>query len=80
MIVIDGEKFLQYLIFSKHADDFTCGELKVAIEKCRIDVSLSGKIGKWNDRVGETAICGCCNRINNLYGDYCKWCGAKMEV
>ena len=36
------------------------------------------KTGHWIDADGDNAICGCCNRLNHLYGDYCKHCGAKM--
>jgi hypothetical protein len=38
------------------------------------------KTGHWIDDDGDNAICGCCNRLNHLYGTYCKHCGAKMEV
>ena len=37
------------------------------------------KTGHWIDADGDNAICGCCNRLNHLYGTYCKHCGAKME-
>ena len=37
------------------------------------------KTGHWIDKEEKTAICSCCNRNNLLYGDFCKWCGAKME-
>lgn len=36
------------------------------------------KTGHWIDDDGDNAICSCCNRLNHLYGDYCKHCGAKM--
>lgn len=36
--VIDADKFLAYLIFSKHIDGLTCGEVKEAIELCKVDV------------------------------------------
>ena len=38
MKVIDADKFLTYLIFSKHIDELTCGEVKEAIEMCKVDV------------------------------------------
>lgn len=38
MTIIDADKFLSYLIFSKHIDGLTCGEVKEAIEMCKIDV------------------------------------------
>lgn len=37
MTIIDAEKFLAYLIFSKHIDGLTCGEVKEAIEMCKVD-------------------------------------------
>lgn len=37
MIIIDEEKFLTYLIFSKHIDGLTCGEIKEAIEMCKVE-------------------------------------------
>ena len=38
------------------------------------------KTGHWRDKDDKSAVCSCCNRNNTLYGDFCKWCGAKMEV
>jgi hypothetical protein len=37
MTIIDADKFLAYLIFSKHIDGLTCGEVKEAIEMCKVD-------------------------------------------
>lgn len=37
MTIINAEKFLGYLIFSKHIDGLTCGEVKEAIEMCKVD-------------------------------------------
>lgn len=34
--------------------------------------------GHWIDKDDKSAVCSCCNRNNTLFGDYCKWCGAKM--
>lgn len=36
MKIIDADKFLVYLIFSKHIDELSCGEVKEAIEMCKI--------------------------------------------
>ena len=36
------------------------------------------KTGHWMGADGDNAICSCCNRLNHLYGEYCKHCGAKM--
>lgn len=38
MTIIDADKFLSYLIFSKHIDGLTCGEVKEAIEMCKVDM------------------------------------------
>ena len=38
MTLIDADKFLAYLIFSKHIDELTCGEVKKAVEMCKVDV------------------------------------------
>lgn len=38
MKLIDVDKFLSYLIFSKHIDGLTCGEVKEVIEMCKVDV------------------------------------------
>jgi hypothetical protein len=38
MTLIDADKFLAYLIYSKHIDGLTCAEVKEAIEMCKVDV------------------------------------------
>lgn len=38
MTLIDADKFLAYLIYSKHIDGLTCGEVKEAVEMCKVDV------------------------------------------
>lgn len=38
MTVIDADKFLAYLIYSKHIDGLTCGEVKEVVEMCKVDV------------------------------------------
>lgn len=38
MRLIDADKFLTYLIFSGHIDGLTCGEVKEALEMCKVDV------------------------------------------
>lgn len=38
MRIIDADKFLAYLIYSKHIDGLTCGEVKEVIEMCKVDV------------------------------------------
>ena len=38
MRIVDVDKFLLYLIFSKHIDGLTCGEVKKAVEMCKVDV------------------------------------------
>lgn len=46
-------------------------------------VTPQPKTGRWidaDDGYPFNAICSSCNRLNHLYGNYCKHCGAKMEV
>lgn len=38
MTLIDADKFLGYLIFSKHIDSLKCEEVKEAVEMCKVDV------------------------------------------
>lgn len=38
MRLIDADKFLGFLIFSKHIDSLTCKEVKEAVEMCKVDV------------------------------------------
>lgn len=38
MTLIDANKFLGYLIFSKHIDSLKCIEVKEAVEMCKVDV------------------------------------------
>lgn len=37
------------------------------------------KVGYWTLKDEELAVCPCCWKSNKLYGDYCKWCGAKLQ-
>ena len=37
MRLIDADKFLGYLIFSKHIDSLKCKEVKEAVEMCKVD-------------------------------------------
>lgn len=36
MRIIDADKFLEYLIFSKHIDNLKCDEVKKAVEMCEV--------------------------------------------
>lgn len=38
MTLIDADKFLLYLIYSKHIDGLTCEEVKKAVEMCEVNV------------------------------------------
>jgi hypothetical protein len=38
MRLINADKFIAYLIYSKHIDTLTCGEVKEAIKICEVDV------------------------------------------
>lgn len=62
-------------------DLYACG-LEEAIDAVDNMPSITPqpKTGHWIAADGDNAICGCCNRLNRLYGTYCKHCGAKMEV
>lgn len=54
MKIIDADKFLAYLIYSKHIDGLTCGEVKEAIEMCKVDVldKIRAEIeaSRWTDK------------------------------
>ena len=61
--------------------DFTLWELEDIAEllyEKRSSVDPQPKTGYWIDADGYNAICGCCNRLNRLYGKYCRHCGARM--
>ena len=51
MRLIDADKFLAYLIYSKHIDGLTCGEVKKAIEMCKVDVldKIRAEISEYKD-------------------------------
>lgn len=51
MKLIDADKFLTYLIYSKHIDGLTCGEVKEAIEMCKVDVldKIRAEITEYKD-------------------------------
>lgn len=38
MRLIDADKFLGYLIFSKHIDSLKCKEVKEAVKMCEVNV------------------------------------------
>lgn len=42
-----------------------------------LEILNKKKIGHWIDADGNNAICSYCNRLNHLYGDYCKHCGTR---
>lgn len=53
---------------------FECG-----VER-QFNADREPKMGHWINDDGDNVICSCCNRLNHLYGTYCKHCGAKMEM
>ena len=60
MRLIDADKFLAYLIYSKHIDSLTCGEVKEAIKMCEVDAhdKIRAEIDrqqKWLLQVGYNA-------------------------
>ncbi len=54
------------------------GEQKEWLRMVIKALEQESKIGHWIDLDEKSAVCSCCYRNNTLYGDYCKWCGAKM--
>lgn len=63
------------------------GEHTTSIDKVKMEqiirdellsVTPKPKTGHWIDKDEKSAVCSCCNKNNILYGDFCKWCGAKM--
>jgi len=56
MRIIDADKFLTYLIFSKHIDELTCGEVKEAIEMCKVDI-LNKIRAEIETKYGQCDIC-----------------------
>ena len=58
MTIIDADKLLAYLIFSKHIDGLTCGEVKEAIEMCKVDVldKIRAEIEEYKSRQLTLAI------------------------
>lgn len=63
-----------YGVFAVEIDRIISG----IVSKCPT-IEQEPKTGHWIDADGDNAICGCCNRLNHLYGTYCKHCGAKMN-
>jgi len=68
--------------------DYDCDNFPVQIDIKTVkeilrdlpSVTPQPKTGHWIDDDGDNAICGCCNRLNHLYGTYCKHCGARMKA
>lgn len=46
---------------------------------CTLNDSEKPKTGHWIELDDKSAVCSCCCKNNILYGDFCKWCGAKMQ-
>ena len=62
-----------------YIDEDMIARMHITIDKLP-SVSVAEKTGRWIDKDDKSAVCSCCNRNNTLYGDFCKWCGAKMEA
>jgi hypothetical protein len=85
MRLIDADKFLKYLIFSKHIDGLTCGEVKEAIEMCKVDIfdkikaDIISYEGDCRLSVDEYPSCKQCtdNVFESIYGILDKY---KAEV
>ena len=54
MTIIDADKFLTYLIYSKHIDGLTCGEVKEAVEMCKVDIEPQELIEKYEKHIDHT--------------------------
>lgn len=63
MRIIDAHKFLTWLIFSKHIDGLTCGEVTEAIEMCKVDIL--DKIRAEIEQLPTTT----CTEIHRIYID-----------
>lgn len=55
------------------------GEQKKALEMAIKALEPDRVVWHWITPDGNNAICECCHRLNVSYGQYCKWCGSKME-
>lgn len=72
MTLIDADKFLGYLIFSKHIDSLTCHEVKEAVEMCRVDVfeQMQAEILNFKENCNASDYLGCgILDIINKYAD-----------
>lgn len=61
MKLIDADKFLEYLIFSKHIDSLTCKEVKEAVEMCKVDVleQIRAEIEDFKEKCNASDYLGC---------------------
>ena len=61
MRLIDADKFLEYLIFSKHIDSLTCKEVKEAVEMCKVDVleQIRAEIEDFKEKCNASDYLGC---------------------
>ena len=57
---------------------FTGFKKEIIDSVCNRILEQEPKTGHWIDLDEKSAVCSCCYRNNTLFGDYCKWCGAKM--
>ncbi len=67
----------QYLLDNCVVDKVTMPYVPVNKIENAPPVNPQPKTGHWIDLDGKSAVCSCCYRNNTLYGDFCKWCGAK---
>ena len=56
MRLIDADKFLEYLIFSKHIDSLKCDEVKKAVEMCEVKLPIVYDIEPCNDAISRQAV------------------------
>ena len=55
MRLIDADKFLEYLIFSKHIDSLKCDEVKKAVEICEVKMPTVCDIDAIREEIEQIA-------------------------
>lgn len=89
--MLQGEKFKFFHEYIEHIMGRPVYTHELAImadeikEKAKADfialcVEEDPAKGYWINPFYDNAICSCCNRLNTVYGAYCKHCGAKMVL
>lgn len=70
-------------VFKQLKGCLTGGESEYNYVKLHIDsippVAPQPKTGCWIIKSETSAVCSSCHKHNLFYGDFCKWCGARMD-